>query len=126
LFVYGSLLAGEANHHVLRGALFAGLARTIPAYTLFDLGPFPALLAEGDTSVHGALYVIEPPLLAHVDAFEDHPRSYRRSPIELAEPRDASLAGGVETYLYVDAADARRCPIVGESWPGYLARRRAR
>jgi gamma-glutamylcyclotransferase (GGCT)/AIG2-like uncharacterized protein YtfP len=56
LFVYGSLLFGEIHNARLGGSRLLGEARTEPRYTLVDLGPYPALLDEGTTSVSGELY----------------------------------------------------------------------
>ena len=40
LFVYSSLLSGEAEHELLQGAPLLGLVTTLPEYHLFELGPF--------------------------------------------------------------------------------------
>lgn len=84
LFVYGSLLRGEENHAVIRGARFVAGARTAARYTLVDLGPYPALVRGGATAIAGELYVVGAELLAALDAFEGHPDHYVRSAIELA------------------------------------------
>lgn len=110
VFVYGSLLSSEANHGVLRGARALGATTTVAAFTLFDLGPYPALVAGGDTAVEGELYVVDAALLARLDRFEDHPNLYRRGPIALACGTEASA------YFFVDEAQARACPVVGPSW----------
>ena len=56
VFVYGTLLAGEPNHHVLVGepnhhvlvgARFVAQARTEAAFELRDLGPFTGLVRDG-------------------------------------------------------------------------------
>ena len=36
-----------------RGARLVATARTAPRYTLVDLGPYPALVEDGDTAVFG-------------------------------------------------------------------------
>lgn len=118
VFVYGSLLSGEENHHVMRGALLSRPTVTLPAFTLFDLGPYPALLAGGTTAVEGELYGVDAKLLARLDRFEDHPRLYRRGPIAL------SCGAPAVAYFFVDEALARRCPLLGPSWREFRARRR--
>jgi gamma-glutamylaminecyclotransferase len=89
LFVYGTLMAGEANAAELGGATFLGAARTAARYTLYDLGPFPGLVAEGSTAIAGELYDLPPDRLPALDAFEEHPEVYRRAPIALADGRAA-------------------------------------
>lgn len=102
LFVYGSLLRGEDNHHVMRGARLLGAARTAARYTLVDLGPYPAMVAGGATAIAGELYVVGAELLAELDAFEGHPDEYVRSAVELEvaprRPRRAA-ASSIEAYL---------------------------
>jgi gamma-glutamylaminecyclotransferase len=89
LFVYGTLMAGQANAVELAGARFLGAARTAAAYTLYDLGPYPALCAGGATAVDGELYDLTPGQLDRLDAFEEHPTLYCRTPISLCDGRAA-------------------------------------
>ncbi|MBI4815557.1 MAG: gamma-glutamylcyclotransferase [Deltaproteobacteria bacterium] len=86
LFVYGSLLRGERNHHMLQKAPFAGEGRTVRSFELVDLGPYPALLPGGSTSVVGELFAVPDELLLELDAFEDE-REYARREIELLDGR---------------------------------------
>jgi gamma-glutamylcyclotransferase (GGCT)/AIG2-like uncharacterized protein YtfP len=107
LFVYGSLMRGEPNHHVLgSSAVFLGLARTARRYRLLDLGPYPALVEGGTCSIAGELYEIASSTLRKLDRFEGHPDLYRRASIELD-------GGGVATgYLAAAAAIASGSPHV--------------
>lgn len=83
LFVYGTLLRGEGAHHMLSTAHFVGEALTQPAYELFDLGAYPALVRGGATEVHGELYEAPAALLAELDAFEGHPTLFHRAHVRL-------------------------------------------
>ena len=85
IFVYGTLMTGERNHPQLRGLPCLGTARTQPAYTLYDLGPYPALAEGGETSVVGELYDVPPELIPSLDAFEGVPDLYQRVPIALMD-----------------------------------------
>ncbi len=89
LFVYGSLLSGEANHGMLAGAQFLGEATTAPAFELVDLGAYPALVRGGTTAVTGELYAVTTPLLARLDEFEGHPDLYQREAVQLEGGRKA-------------------------------------
>jgi gamma-glutamylcyclotransferase (GGCT)/AIG2-like uncharacterized protein YtfP len=84
LFLYGTLMRGERNHLQLRGSPCLGPARTIAAYTLYDLGAYPALAAAGHASVAGELYDVPPELLAALDRFEGVPELYQRVEVRLA------------------------------------------
>jgi gamma-glutamylaminecyclotransferase len=110
LFVYGSLLSGEKHNEHLGGSRLVGAASTEPEYTLVDLGPYPALLADGTTSVSGEIYEVDGDVLAALDDFEGHPDEYRRMPVRL-------LGGdAAETYVLPreKAPDAR--VIASGSW----------
>jgi gamma-glutamylaminecyclotransferase len=98
LFVYGTLLPGEANHVQLAGCVRLGDAATEPRYRLLDLGAWPALLTGGETSVRGELYAVPRARMPALDAFEGHPILFRRAQI--------GLAGGevVEGYVFARPA----------------------
>lgn len=87
VFVYGTLLQGEANHRVLRGAPCLGACRSEAAFTLHDLGPYPGLVAGGKQAVAGELYAVDAPTLAALDALEEHPEVYLRGPLRLEDGR---------------------------------------
>jgi gamma-glutamylaminecyclotransferase len=85
VFVYGTLLVGERNHHLLEGARRVAEARTGPAFTLHDFGPFPGLVAGGSHAVLGEVYEVDEPALAALDRLEDHPSFYQRTSIRLED-----------------------------------------
>jgi gamma-glutamylcyclotransferase (GGCT)/AIG2-like uncharacterized protein YtfP len=93
IFVYGTLLRGEANHHLLTGSEWVGPARTKPEYFLVDLGAYPAMVAGGQCAVWGEIYAVDVLILRRVDRLEGHPSFYIRTAIEL---EDGSQA---ETYV---------------------------
>jgi gamma-glutamylcyclotransferase (GGCT)/AIG2-like uncharacterized protein YtfP len=85
LFVYGTLMRGGPRHRALAGQRFLGAARTLPHYTLFDLGAYPGLVAspEGGQAVHGELYEVEAALIPLLDRVEGAPALYRLGPVAL-------------------------------------------
>ncbi|MET0389607.1 MAG: gamma-glutamylcyclotransferase family protein [Polyangiales bacterium] len=85
IFVYGTLRRGEPNHRQLMGtrARYVGSVWTAPCYELVDLGPYPALLEGGDTSVKGELYEVDDLGLVRLDAFEDVPDLYDRKAVTI-------------------------------------------
>ena len=109
LFVYGTLLSGEANHRLMAAAEPRGAACTGPAFELFDMGSFPALVAGGATAVAGELYLVHPPLLAELDAFEGHPHLYTRASVLLRE-------GEADAYLFGADQVRERAHIPGGDW----------
>jgi gamma-glutamylcyclotransferase (GGCT)/AIG2-like uncharacterized protein YtfP len=110
LFVYGSLLSGERHHDQLGASRLLGPATTEPVYTLVDLGPYPALLEGGATSVAGEIYEVDGAVLAALDDFEGHPDEYRRRPVR--------LVGGdpAETYVLPPEKAPHARVIASGSW----------
>jgi gamma-glutamylaminecyclotransferase len=115
LFVYGTLLRGQANHRLLAGARFLRAAATVPAYDLADLGPYPALVPGGGTAIAGELYAVPRATLAALDAFEGHPSFYRRGRVRL---RDGTFASA---YLLRPDQAAGFARIPCGSWAGRTA-----
>lgn len=105
VFVYGSLLAGLHNHHVLSGARLVGPARTPPTFTMFSLGGFPGVVRGGETAIEGEVYEVDAATLAALDQLEGHPRFYRRTPLRLEGGERA------ETYLLTEA-QVEGCAVV--------------
>lgn len=81
LFVYGTLLRGEPNHGLLLTAKFVA-EDVLEGARLYDLGPYPMLLAEPG-SVYGERYFIPLNLLPAIDDLEDHPEVYQRQWLQL-------------------------------------------
>lgn len=112
LFVYGTLMRGESNHHRMAAATFLGEAATEPGLALVDLGPYPGMVKEGRASVSGELYRVPAATLADLDELEQHPDRYWRTTIRLVGDEPA------QAYLYpleraagwprIDSGDWRR------------------
>lgn len=85
VFVYGTLLAGDRNHHLLEGARFVAEALTEPAFILYDFGGFPGMVAGGNQAVPGEVYEVDEPALAAMDRLEGHPSFYQRTSIRLED-----------------------------------------
>jgi gamma-glutamylcyclotransferase (GGCT)/AIG2-like uncharacterized protein YtfP len=118
VFVYGSLLSGEANHGLLREATFAGPARTPPAYRLVDLGPYPGMLANGKTAILGEVYRAPQRLMPALDQLEEHPDVYVRTEIRLEDGR------AVVTYLLHEHLAAGKPEVPLGDWRTHLRTRR--
>lgn len=83
VFVYGTLLAGERNHRLLKTARQVGTDATLARYELRHLGGFPGLVRGGTRSIAGELYEVDAPTLFGLDKLEGHPDFYRRARIRL-------------------------------------------
>lgn len=105
VFVYGTLLRGEPNHDLLGQSPFLGEARTEPVYSLVNMGPFPAMVREGSTSVVGEVYEVTNEVLEILDALEGHPQWYYRTTLELTNGIVA------EAYL-LERSEAEGRPVI--------------
>ena len=110
VFVYGTLLAGESNHGLMRSARFVAAAATPPVFRLHDLDGFPGLCHGGEAAVVGEVYDVDPPTLAALDELEDHPAYYQRTAIALADGSPAI------TYVLPDVHAAGRPVIASGDW----------
>ena len=113
IFVYGTLLAGEAHHALLAPARLLGAATTRAEFDLVDCGEYPAMVRGGRTVVTGELYAVDDATRARLDRLEEHPRLFRREPIVLADGRRA------EAYLLPRPRASRFAPIVSGSWSAH-------
>lgn len=93
VFVYGTLLSGGINHHLLAGAECLGTHRTQPCFTLVHLGAYPGLISGGHTAVFGEVYRVDATGLRTLDRLEDYPRLYGRRLV-------STCFGRAWTYLY--------------------------
>jgi gamma-glutamylcyclotransferase (GGCT)/AIG2-like uncharacterized protein YtfP len=116
VFVYGTLLSGEPNHDRLRGARLIASTRTESRYTLLSLGPYPALVEGGTTSVAGEVYDVDDELLRALDRFEGVPSLYRRVRIHLL---GGSVADGYALPRSRSASGKKHRLIPGGDWREY-------
>lgn len=115
LFVYGSLRNRQSAHDLLKGASFRGLAHSSAAFTMYDLGEYPAVIAGGIQRVVGEVYAIDARILERIDHYEDCPREYRRQ-------RMATTYGRAWIYLYRRRL-SRRIVVSGD-WLSHRVRRK--
>ena len=114
---YGTLRKGFGNHRLLKNAKYLGTFNSEPLYNLHDLGGFPGLKHNGNTSVVMEVYKVTPEEAYNVDCLEGYnpnekPTFYDKEIIE-------TPFGKAGVYIYVDSLDD--CPLV-ESGDYYLHR----
>lgn len=79
LAVYGTLKKGFHNHRLIEHCKFIGEYETLPIFTMYSLGPYPAVVHHGNTSITVEIYKIETESLAKkLDALEGYPRLYTK------------------------------------------------
>ena len=108
VFVYGSLLSGLSNHHVMRTAkgVFIGAAKTIGSFYLTARGdkqyPYLTSTALSSQQIHnritGEIYEIEDDVgLSVLDELEEYPMYYNRHIIDIQKSNSSSSCVHVTT-----------------------------
>jgi gamma-glutamylcyclotransferase (GGCT)/AIG2-like uncharacterized protein YtfP len=110
LFVYGTMLSGEADHQLLVRAKLVGPARTTARYLLVETNVGAGLLEGGDCSVVGELYELDVAVLGACDVHRQHPLLYERRPVELE-----GAAAADAYFLRAEQARGRR-RLRGGDW----------
>lgn len=108
VFVYGTLMKHEANHHYLRQATRLGPARTAPCFRLFSLGSYPVLCLHGHQRVRGEVYRVSTATLRRLDRLEEYPHYYQRK-------RIPTRYGKAWLYFHVQPPAGAR-PIASGNW----------
>ena len=90
VFVYGTLLRGEVNHHLLAGARFLGTHRTAPCFSLVLLGAYPGAVRVGDTALVGEVFRLDTAGLKS---------EARMSALEFLRANDALLPPGLPDWM---------------------------
>jgi gamma-glutamylaminecyclotransferase len=113
LFVYGTLKRGEPRHRYLAGQALITTVATVPAYRLFSVGDYPALVRRHDgRSIEGELWEVDEACLRVLDGVEGVEQGhYAREPVELLPPHDRT---NVATYVYRLSVDG--LPDCGTRW----------
>ena len=70
--VYGSLRKGFHNHVVLGDSKYLGEFKTLPEYSLYNLGSYPGLKENGKTSVITEVYEITKDVSLDLDWLEGY------------------------------------------------------
>jgi gamma-glutamylcyclotransferase (GGCT)/AIG2-like uncharacterized protein YtfP len=96
VFVYGTLLRGQANHSHLADCVFVGEAVTIDCFALYIDSLPMAFQRDPVSPIHGELYRVSPTRLAALDRLEGHPHVYRRSRVSVR----VNGSSTVDAWLY--------------------------
>ncbi|SDW00267.1 gamma-glutamylcyclotransferase family protein [Thiocapsa roseopersicina] len=113
VFVYGTLLRGEVNHHLLAQAEFLGSHRTAACFSLYLLRAYPGAVRGGATAIRGEVYAVDHAGLRRLDRLEDYPALYDRR--LLATPYGRA-------WIYLFRGSVRDRPLIpGGDWRSFAA-----
>ena len=114
VFVYGTLIAGEANAH------WAGNARRQKAWTtgtIYDTGcRFPAFVKRGRTRIVGEVLTVGDDGFRSMDRLEGYPSLYRREQIQV----HLVSGGSVLAWVYIMNNLPKGAPVIESGdWVAY-------
>ena len=70
--VYGSLRKGFYNHSIIEDSVYLGRFDSLPEYNMYDLGSYPGLTKNGETSIVLEVYRVDQKILSNVDRLEGY------------------------------------------------------
>lgn len=120
LFVYGSLLPGEAHHSAMEGCSSLGAAQTAAGYRLVELQQYPCMVTSGARRVHGELYQVSRDKLMELDRLKEHGSLFHRQTIALASGEEA------QAYLMHEDQVRGRRRLHVDAWKDRFKPRSAR
>jgi gamma-glutamylaminecyclotransferase len=115
LFVYDTMLSGEPDHPLLRGAERLASARTEATFHLVDLGAFGALVPGGSTAVEGEVYSVDRETYLAIDVRREVPVLFQRCAITLEDGTTA------EAHVMTPDQVRGRRRVGSGSWRGRFA-----
>ena len=110
--VYGSLRKYMGNDYILNGSKHLGDFQTNPEFSLYDLGFYPGLKKDGNTSVTMEVYEVDEKTAERVDRLEGYTPGgnntfYDKIPIE-------TPYGEASVYIYVNDIPQERLVESGD------------
>ncbi|WP_281885092.1 gamma-glutamylcyclotransferase [Paenibacillus sp. YYML68] len=124
VFVYGTLLTGESNHHVV-ASYVRSVRPGVVHGSLYDVGAYPALVQEHSASgrmVEGEWLLVEDAGLIAMDELEEYYGPGQSNDYERVWIRDAADES-LEGWVYVWAS-SRGCPLIDKrSWREHCSSR---
>ena len=118
VFVYGTLMKGETNHHYLENSTFLGMA-TIEGYEMYNVGRYPAII-DGDGIIIGELYQVPNIDMPSIDMLEGEGSLY----IKRCETVTDSKGKSSFAFIYVynrDCSDLERISVWNREYVWYVS-----
>lgn len=132
-FVYGTLLPGQPNHHLLAHGVTYSEPATLQNGRLYDLGHYPMLVEEDGAAVHGRLIAVKPAayttILARLDMLEGYNPKRPSQSAYRRRRRIVQLANGGARSAWVYIGQRRYVagapPVLSGDWSTYISHKMA-
>ena len=118
VFVYGTLMNGETNHHYLENSKFSGMA-TIEGYEMYSMGGYPAII-DGNSLIMGELYQVPNTDMPSIDMLEGEGSLY----IKRCETVTDSKGKSSFAFIYIynrDCSDLERISAWNREYVWYVS-----
>lgn len=118
VFVYGTLMEGETNHHYLENSTFLDMV-TIEGYEMYNVGWYPAII-DGDGLIIGELYQVPNTDMPSIDILEGEGSLY----IKRCETVTDSKGKSSFAFIYVynrDYSDLERISAWNGEYVWYVS-----
>ncbi|MYL34732.1 gamma-glutamylcyclotransferase [Pontibacillus yanchengensis] len=108
VFIYGTLLPGENNHHIASPYLIDRKNGNVTG-RLFHVGSFPALVLDHANTVTGEWFTVSEQGLAEMDNLEGYEPNHSNNHYERVWIKDKNndIEGYVYIYSYAKAIDLK-------------------
>lgn len=118
VFVYGTLMENQANHHYLENSTCLGPA-VIEGYDMYDVGWYPAV-TEGENIIPGELYLVPQKDMPSIDMLEGEGSLY------LKKCETVTYANGKTSFAFVyvflgDVSDLKKISSWGNEYVWYVS-----
>jgi len=135
VFVYGTLMTGHSNHHLLQGLVGTPAVTVDSHYKMQNHGGFPSINKEGNTQVIGEVFEVNQRQLARLDDLENHPNWYKREEVQVTLhssqlfcQRSCETLEVVTAWVYIMSSERRwdtDRPVIEDSdWNAYIEQQR--
>ena len=118
VFVYGTLMKGETNHHYLENSTFLDMA-TIEGYEMYNVGWYPAII-DGNGLIIGELYQVPNTDMPSIDMLEGEGSLY----IKRYETVTDNKGNSSFAFIYVynrDCSDLERISAWNRDYVWYVS-----
>ena len=118
VFVYGTLMNGETNHHYLENSKFSGMV-TIEGYEMYSMGGYPAII-DGNSLIMGELYQVPNTDMPSIDMLEGEGSLY----IKRCETVTDSKGKSSFAFIYVynrDCSNLERISAWNREYVWYVS-----
>ena len=110
VFVYGTLMNGESNHHFLENSICLGKA-VIEGYDMYNVGGYYPAIIPGNSRIIGELYEVHENDMPSIDMLEGEGSLYIR--------KCEITTGNELAYIYEYAQDTEGLEKI-DSWKEYI------